>query len=523
MVARLNLAELVERRAEEQPDRECLVFGSRRLSYAQVVRDAAALAAAGRELGIERGDHVAVDLPNWPEWVVAMLATARLGAVLVPLHPTLGYHELTYQLRHTDARLAIASDAIGDVEYSEFVEEAMPDLPSLGHVVTVGVEDAWPDARVRRFRDLVVRGRSRAPVFEPIGDDAALALLYTSGATGKPKGVVLSHRSVLHAAREVAGALGLSSEDRVLAAVPLFTIFGLQIVVSSLVEGATLVLLEQFAPGAALDLLEGERVTVCHGVPTMFELMMRHPSFARRDLTRIRTGVVAGSPVSVDLVRRIREWNDVQIAYGLTETGPTVSVTRFEDALDRRERTVGRPVADVEVRVRDATTGMLHGPGAVGELAVRGPNVMIGYHRMPAATDRVMDKDGFFVTGDLAYVDAEGYVTIVGRQTDEIIRGGYNVFPREVEDVLRTHPGVDDACVVGVPNPILGELTCACVVTVEGAAVDGDALREFCGEQLADYKVPDVVRFFDTFPTTGNGKVIRRELARVVEREMETT
>jgi fatty-acyl-CoA synthase len=519
----LNLAELVQKRAETQPDRECLVFGARRLTYAQLVRDAAALAAAWRELGIEREDHIAVDLPNCPEWVVAMLAAANLGAVIVPLHPALGYHELKYQLRHTDARLVVASESVGDTEYSEFVDDVMDGLPALHHVVTVGVDDDWPDDRVWRFDDLVVRGRGRPTSPVPGDDDAPLALLYTSGTTGKPKGVVLSHRNVGHAARETAAALALTADDRVFVAVPLFTIFGVQVAVSSLTTGSTMVLQERFDPAAALETIEREGVTVCHGVPTMFELLMRQESFGDHDLSVVRTGVIAGSPVGVDLVRRVRQWNDVQVAYGLTETGPTVSITRFDDTVDRRERTVGRPIPGVEVRVLDPKSGELHALDAVGELVVRGPNVMMGYHRMPTETARAFGPENFFATGDVAHVDDEGYVTIVGRQKEMIIRGGYNVFPRELEDVLRTHPGVEDACVLGVPNPILGELICACVVAVEGAAVDADALREFCREQVADYKVPDVVRFFDTFPRTGTGKVMRRELARVMEQETETT
>jgi len=225
---------------------------------------------------------------------------------------------------------------------------------------------------------------------------------------------------------------------------------------------------------------------------------------------------VAGSPVSLDLVRRIRRWNDVQIAYGLTETSPTVSITRFDDPPERRETTVGRPIDGVEVRIVDLTNGALHGTEAVGELAVRGPNVMAGYHRMPLATKQSLTADGFLLTGDLAVLDDEGYVSIVGRRKEMIIRGGYNVFPRELEDILRMHPAVENACVVGIPNEVLGEMICACVIPVEGAIVTGDEMKDYCREHVADYKVPDCIRFFDVFPMTGSGKVKRQELAQVV-------
>ncbi len=518
-----HLAELFARQVRDQPTRECLVFGKRRLTYEQADAEASALAAAFRELGIEAGDRVAVDLPNWPEWVISLLAAARLGAVFVPLHPSLGYHELKYQLRNTEASLAVAAESLGEVDYLELFEDLVGELPDLHYLVTVGRGDFWYDDRVFQFGDLLTRGR-RGEVVEGVVDAGApLTILYTSGTMGKPKGVVLTHHNLVYAAFQATEALGQTQADRVLATVPFFTVFGMQVVVSTLITGGTLILQSEFDPVEGLDLIEQEGVTICHGVPTMFQLLMADASFGSRDLSTVRTGIVAGSPVSVDLVRRIREWSDVQIAYGLTETGPTVTVTRFDDPAEMRERSVGRPIEGVDVRVVDLTDGTLHGPEAVGELAVRGPNVMAGYHRMPSETKRSYTAEGYLLTGDLAIVDEDGYVMIVGRRKEMIIRGGYNVFPRELEDVLRTHPAVDDACVVGVPNEILGELICACVIPVEGAIVTGDELKEYCREQLADYKVPDRVRFFDIFPLTGSGKVKRRELAQVVGLELSAT
>src|SRR5437867_2082913 len=426
-----HLATLFAQRAKQHPDREFLVFGSRRMSYGQIERDAVALAGALAGLGVQPGDRLAVDLPNWPEWVVAFLAAAYRGVVLVPLDP--------------------------------------------------------------------------------------------SRTLGKPKGVALSHRNILTTARAAADALRHSGEDRALGAVPLFTIFGVHVVAVTIAGGGTLVLEQRFDARDALDLIRRERLTVVHGVPTMFELLMRDPSFEEQRPTTCRTGIVAGSPVSPDLAHRIREWCDVQIAYGLTETGPTVTITRFEDSAERREETAGRPIAGVDVRVVDLKSGALHGPEAVGELAVKGPNVMLGYYRMPGETARSLTTEGYFLTGDLALVDEDGYVRIMGRRKELIIRGGYKIYPRELEDLLRTHPAVSDACVVGIPNETLGELICACVVGTEGSILTGDELKEFCRETVADYKVPDLVRFFDAFPLTGSGKVKRRELAQVVGLELSTT
>lgn len=518
-----SLAAWFADRAREDPHRECLVAGKRRLTYAEVAAQVEALAAALGELGLEPGDHLAVDLENTVEWVISFLAAARLGAVCVPLHPSLGESELRFQLRHTEARVVVAGDAIGSVETLDVWEELGPALPDLRYVVRVGRGDEWTAERLLSYAQLVSRGRRReAPPPAP-GGDAPLVVLYTSGTMGKPKGAVLTHRNVLHAAVHTAGALEQTGADRVLLAVPLFTVFGVHVLVSGIVTGSTLVLVPRFDPEEVLSVIEREHLTVVSGVPTMFELLMRAPGFTGTDLRSVRTGIVAGSPVAPDLVRRIRRWNNVQIAYGLTETGPTVTVTRFDDPPTEREHSVGRALPEVEVRVVDVLTGTLHGTEAVGELAVRGPNVMAGYHRMPGETARVFTADGFFLTGDLAAVDERGYVTIVGRRTEMIIRAGYNVFPREIEDVLRTHPAVEDACVVGSPHEILGELICACVVPVEGAIVTGEELREFCRDQLADYKVPDAVRFFDAFPLTGSGKVKREELARLVGLELSAT
>jgi fatty-acyl-CoA synthase len=521
-----NLATLFAERVREGPGRECLVTGSRRLTYDDVDDQATALAAALRELGVGSGSRIAVDAPNCSEWVTSLLAAAKLGAVFVPLNPALGYHELKYQLRHAEAGVALAAATPGEADHLELFEDLLGDLPDLRSVITVGDEDeeAWRGEHVIAFGEAVAQGRRRA--VEPVALDPAeapLAIIYTSGTMGKPKGVVLTHHSLVYTAIKTAEALKQGGDDRVLGAPPFFTVFGVHLVVTALVTGGTLVLQSRFHPREALDLIERERITICHGVPTMFQLLMRDQSFGSRDLSTVRTGIVAGSPVSESLVRRIRQWNDVQIAYGLTETGPTVTITRHGDPADLRHRSVGRPIDGVEVQVADLKTRALHGPEAVGELAVRGPNIMAGYYRMPTETKRSFTDDGFFLTGDLAILDEEGFVTIVGRCKDMIIRGGHNIFPRELEDVLRTHPAVEDACVVGVPNEILGELVCACILPVEGAIVTGDELKDFCREHLADYRVPDLVRFFDTFPMTGSGKVKRSELARVVGLELSAT
>ena len=519
-----HLAEVVGRWVVAAPDREALVYPAGRLTYRDLDARATAVAGALTDLGLAPGDRVAVDLPNRPEWVISLLAAARAGAVLVPLNPGLGYHELKYQLRHAEVSVAVVGDGAGDPESFEVFDELLGELPALKHLVPVGRGDAWYDDRVFPFDELVRRGARRGAALDEgrAGTDP-LALVYTSGTMGKPKGVLLSDVGVVRAALAAAAALDLRAADRALGVAPLFTIFGLQIAVMSLATGGTLALVERFEPAPTLELIERARLTVVHGVPTMFQLLMRHPTFSDRDLTACRTGIVAGGPAPASLVAAIRQWCDVQLAYGLTETGATVTMTRSDDPPEKRLGTVGRPLPEVDVRVVDVTSGTLHGHEAIGELAVRGPGSMLGYYRMPAETAKSLTSEGFFLTGDLALIDEDGYVQIMGRRKELIIRGGSKIYPRELEDLLRTHPAVDDVCAIGIPNELLGELVCACVIPIEGAIVTGEELKAYVREQVAAYKVPDLVRFIDAFPQTASGKIKRRELAQVIGLELSTT
>lgn len=510
-----TLGQVFGRRAAEHADRPLVKCGGRTRTYAQIDAASAALAAALAELGVEERDRVAVNLPNCEEWLISLLAIARLGAIVVPVNPRLNYHALKYELRHAEVSAVITAERLEGVDFLALFENLIVELPDLQYVVTVGEEDLWYDDRIFQFEDLVSSGSGRPVPVRTGCDDADLALIYTSGTMGKPKGVRLSHRAVVESAVRTAEAVGMEPADRVLCAVPLFTIFGFSVAIGTMASGGLLVMQERFEAADALRLLEEERVTVLHGVPTMYHLLMRDPAFAPERLAHLRTGIVAGGPVPEALVTRIREWCDVQVAYGLTEC-PTVSVTRFSDPEDKRLGTVGRPLPGVEVMAVDVITGALHGPEAVGEIAVRGYNLMRGYARMPGETARSFSPEGFFLTGDLGIIDEDGYLRIVGRTRETILRGGYQIYPREVEDQLRAHPAVDDVCVIGVPHDVLGELVCACIVAVEGAVITGEELKEFARDTMADFKVPDLVRFFDAFPMTGSGKVKRRELERMV-------
>jgi len=511
----LHLADAFAEAVSRGPDRPFLVSGARRLSYAQTDREARALAASLRDLGIGAGHRIATVLPNCPEAIITLLAAARLGAVIVPVNPALAYHELQYQLRHAGVPLAVSVTTWEGRDYLEWFEDLTEEMPELRHVVAVGGDDdVWYEDRVVGWQTLVSGDPPEVRV--PSDPGASLAILYTSGTAGKPKGVCLTHRGLVGNAVETAETLGVVAGDIALLAVPHFTVFGTSVILGAIAAGATLVLQGSFQAGAAVRLMAQERVTLCHGVPTMFALLLREKDFTHEMLPALRTGIIAGSPVAPDLVRQVRPVCNVEIAYGLTETGPTVTMTRLGDPHALRQGSVGRPLEGVELRIVDLGEGTLHGTEAVGELAVRSPAVMTGYDRMPVETRRVFSEDGFFMTGDLALLDADGFVRIVGRRKETIIRGGFNVHPREVEDVLRAHPAISDVCVIGVAHDVLGEMICACVVPVEGAAVRSEDVIAFARDGMADYKVPDLVRFVDGFPLNASGKVQRRELARSV-------
>lgn len=515
-----TLDQLFADRASTRADRPLVVAGPRALTYADVDRQGAALAASLADLGVAPGDRVAIALPNRAEWMLALRAAAALGAVVVPVNPRLGPHELKYQLRHAGAVCLVVADRDDGLDTLTLYEGVLADLPLLRLLVTVGDErERWDDRRIFRLEDLVANGVGRRPEAPHVGAHDDLAQLYTSGTMGNPKGVRLSHGAIINTALRTGEALGLGQDERIFAAVPLFTSFGFGLAVGTVAAGLTLVLQEHFDPEAALALMRRERVTVLHGVPTTFHLLMRAPGFDERAVRDggLRTGLIAGAPADEDLLRRVRRWCDVHVAYGLTETGPAVTVTRAADPADKRLTTTGRPLPGVDVMAVDVLTGQLHGPHeAVGEIAVRGPGVMLGYARMPAESARALTPEGYFLTGDLGILDEDGYLRIVGRRKETILRGGFQIYPREIEDQLRVHPAIDDVCVIGVPHGVLGERICACVVPVEGAVITGKDVKSFARDTLTDSKIPDLVRFFDAFPMTGSGKVKRRELERVV-------
>jgi fatty-acyl-CoA synthase len=516
-----TIAAALATRASQDPGTPYLRVADVIVTLGELETQAEALAASLVNLGIEAGDRVALILPACPEYVVTLFAVAQVGAVAVPLNPRLTTSELQYMLRHSKAVCAVTIEQSRDTDYLHLFEHLMPQLPDLRYLVTVGDEDLWYDDHIFQFEDLVSAGAGRDFPARAVAADGAVALVYTSGTSGKPKGVELSHTNLIAAAAGTADAVGLTADDRVVGLTGLFHVFGLGPgLLSSLLAGASVILLDESGADATLDAVEKHGATVHYGIPTLFLEELQSLAERPRDLSTLRLALVAGAPIRDELVLRVaRELGVLVItSYSLTETASTVSMSSPADPADVRRFTAGRPIRGTHIRIVDSDGSELP-LESVGEIGVKGPGVMLGYYRQPRETADSFDEDGYFLTGDLGLLDEDGCLHLVGRTKDVIIRSGFNVYPREVEARIESHPAVHEVGVVGVADPLLGEAICACVVPVEGAIVTGHEIVEWCRETLADAKVPDLVQFLDELPRTDTGQVRRVELSRRVHAE----
>lgn len=530
----LTLGAMLRMVAERAPDRSALVFSSPgyRVSYGDLDRQTDEVAHGLLALGIEHGDRVAVWSTNRPEWVLLQLGAARIGAVLVTVNPAFHEDELLYVLQQSGAKALFLTDRFKSTDYFATAMAAVPTMErtSPGELRDALATDlcwvvAFPDQHpecMLGWAEMLARGADVEPEVlrerqRNLGPGDPINLQYTSGTTGFPKGAMLSHRSLLYNGWYVGVAQRLTSADRICSPVPLYHCFGCVIgVLGSMTHGATLLVpSEYFDPAKTLDCMESERATAIYGVPTMFIAELEHPSYPGRDLSSLRTGIMAGAPCPVELMRRVLDdmgASEMTIAYGLTETSPVATQTLPDDAIETRVETVGIPFPGVEVRIIEPGTDEPCADGVAGEICIRGHNVMLGYYNMPEATAQTIDSDGWLHSGDLGMRDADGYLRITGRIKDMLIRGGENIYPREIEEVLYRHPSVEQVEVIGVPDARLGEEVCAWVKVVTDAEASADELREFCRSNLAHFKVPRYVIFTDDFPTTVSGKVQKFKL-----------
>lgn len=508
--------------ASEHAGRDALVARHQgvRLTYAALAAEVERVARAMLAAGVEHGDRVGLWSPNRVEWPVMQLAAARAGAILVSLNPAYRARDLGYALRQSGTSLLVMAEGFRGVDYRETLAESGAAPP---RTVTLGPEWEAFLAAGERVPAAALAEREAA-----LDVDDAASIQYTSGTTGFPKGATLSHHNMLNNGFFVGHGLGYGPADRVCLPVPFYHCFGMVLgTLACVTHGAAMVLPgEAFDPGDALAAVEAEACTSLYGVPTMFIAELEEPGFAGYDLRSLRTGVMGGSPCPLEVIRRVRDdmhMRDVAICYGMTETSPISTQTRPDAPVEKRVSTVGQAHPHVELRVADAATGRTVPRGTSGELCVRGYSVMLGYWEDEAATRRAIDAGRWLHTGDLAVMGDDGHVSIVGRLTDMIIRGGENVYPRELEELLHSHPAVADVQVIGVPDPRYGEQVCAWIVLRDGAAATEEEIRGFCSERIAPQKAPRYVRFVDGFPLTATGKVqkFRMREREIAERGLE--
>ena len=503
----LSLGEMLDAAAARRADTPAIVFKDIRISYAELAARADAFARGLLALGLEPGDHVVIWMPNSVEWNVANFAIAKIGAVTVTCNSRYKGVELEYVLRQSDAKALVMMDRLetAGIDYREILRSVVPDVlwqqdrrivsakfPELRHVIVFGAEHdpgcLGADAVVRRGAKVAPGELAKIRV----APEAPAAMLYTSGTTGAPKGCLLSHGNFWYKAREYLALHEWGPDDRCLVPVPYFHIFGaLGCITANALAGSTQVVMEVFDPEEALRLIERERVTIFSGVPTMFITILGHPGFRDYNLRSLRTGTIGAAPVPVEMMRKILDREHF---------------TRLGDPIEQRVSTVGRVTPELVDRIVDPTTGRECAIGTEGEVCVKGPSLMLGYYKQPEATaDKI--RDGWLHTGDMGVKDAQGYLRITGRLSDMIIVGGFNTYPAEIENFYLRHPKILDVSIVGVPDPVLGEVVMAFVIPKAGASLTAQEIRDFAKDQIANFKIPKYVEIVSEFPLTGSAKV----------------
>ena len=536
------IPKLFDQIVAQHGDREAVVSIHQdvRLTYAQLADRVNKLAKAFISAGFEKGDRVGIWSPNNVEWLTTQYATAKAGIILVTINPAYRVHELAYVLEQSGCRGLVMQNQFKTSDYEGMITELCPELaedfagalnnekfPNLKAVISMTSSDLagiydWTDflglASNKNDEELNVRQSNQDM-------DDAINIQYTSGTTGFPKGATLSHHNILNNGYFVASAMNFTEEDRLVVPVPLYHCFGMVMGnLGCLSHGACAIYpSEGFEPEAVLQAVQAEKATALYGVPTMFIAELALPNFSDYELSTLRTGIMAGAPCPIETMKQVNEsmhMTEVEIAYGMTETSPVSFQTRVDSPLDKRVSTVGRVHPHVEVKIIDPETGSICPVGEMGELCTRGYSVMLGYWENPEATATAIDPNGWMHTGDTAIMDGDGYVNIVGRIKDMIVRGGENVYPREIEEYLMTHDSIEAVQVTGVPDPKYGEEIIAWVSLVGGAEMSENDVKEYCKGKIAHYKVPRYIRFSADFPMTVTGKVQKFKMREISIKEL---
>ncbi len=538
----LTIGKLLDDVAVRYPDNEALVYHERglRYSYREFNEVCRRVAKGLLKLGIRKGDNISIWAYNVPEWVILQFATAKIGAILVTVNTSYKSAELEYILNQSDSKALIMVKSFKDTDYVATLNEVVPELassavgqldspklPFLKTVIFIGDDAPAGMLNFDRIMEMgsQVSDAELAAVEATLDCHDTINMQYTSGTTGFPKGVMLTHFNLTNNGFNIGECMKLTERDRLCIPVPFFHCFGCVLgVMACVTHGSTMVPVEIFDPLKVLQTIEKEKCTAVHGVPTMFIAELEHPEFATFDLSSLRTGIMAGSNCPIEVMKKVisqMNASEITIAYGQTESSPVITQTRTDDAIELRVATVGRALPEVEVKIVDIETGETLPPGKQGELCTRGYLVMKGYYKMPDETAKAIDADKWLHTGDLAIMDENGYCKITGRIKNMIIRGGENIYPREIEEFLYTHPKISDVQVYGVPDRKYGEQVMAAVILKKGMEMTEDEVRDFCRGKIANYKIPKYVKFVDSYPMTASGKIQKFKMRDMAIKELQ--
>jgi len=535
-----TIGEILDETVSKYPKNDALVYVNRklRLNYSQFKDKCEKIAKGLIALGIKKGDHIAVWAYNAPEWVFLQFASAKIGAVLVTVNTYYKSHELKYLLEQSDSTSLFLVEGFKDVNYIDMVYKILPELKEtepgklnseklsyLKNIVFIGKKT--PDG-MYNFEEIINLGKNISDqklkdIQESLDPDDVINMQYTSGTTGFPKGVMLTHYNIVNNAYYVGETMGMTELDRMCIPVPFFHCFGcVMSTLNCVIHGSAMVPIEIFDPGSVLESIQTEKCTVLQGVPTMFISELKHPNFKNYDLSSLRTGIMAGASCPIEVMVNVMSkmhMKEITICYGLTEASPVLTQTRRNDPVAKRVETVGKPLPNIDVRIMSPETGDVLPPNEPGELVAKGYGIMKGYYKMPKKTEEVI-TDGWLHTKDLAVKDEDGYFSIIGRIDDMIIRGGENVYPREIEEYLYTNDKVKDVAVVGVPSDKYGEEVCAFVQLNSGVTATEKEMQSFCEEGISRFKVPKYILFTKDFPLTASGKIRKVELKDIAKKEL---
>jgi fatty-acyl-CoA synthase len=528
-----TVGELLEVQARKYPEHEAVVYADRnlRMNYREFNMLCRKAARGLMKLGVKKGEHIAAWSSNTPEWVVSQFATGKMGAVLVTVNTNYRTAELEYLLKQSDSTTIILMEQYKDASYIDMVYEIVPELktsepgklesstlPYLKNVIVMG-EKRFPGTY--SWQDILdmadgVTEEELDQQMATLKQSEVINMQYTSGTTGFPKGVMLTHSNIVNNAYNVASAMKLTDQDRLCIPVPFFHCFGCVMgTLACATVGATMVPVQEFSPKAVLETVEKEKCTALHGVPTMFIAELNDPEFEKYDLSSLRTGIMAGSNCPIEVMKAVNEKmgaTEITIAYGQTESSPVITQTRTNDPLELRVETVGKALPEVEVKIVKPGTMEEVPRGVQGELCTRGYHVMDGYYKNPDATRDAIDAEGWLHTGDLAVMDKNGYCRVTGRLKDMIIRGGENIYPREIEEFLYRHPKVLDVQVVGIPDSVYGEEVMAWIILKDGETATAEEIKEYCRGKISKHKIPRYLEFTESYPMTASGKIQKFKL-----------